>query len=1447
MRWTLIGGALCAVLLVAFGMFLPAWLSSDSGRTWLLGRINDSIPGRLAASGLKLNWTEGQTLESLRLEDAAGGTIAHLRLLTADVTLAQILRGEFGTGRILIEGLVLDLTLDDEGRLNLVGAIAAATEDDEESEPIDLPKLLRDLVVELPASLKADIELRDARVSLSGPAMEKPLQFTDVAGTLRLEKIGAPIDFELTGTLDQQTASLKARLDGFDPQGRLRASGAKLDLSIDVDLAEGTGAIEASVGKLRQWLGSKVHLGVAVQTSKSGATFLIDAKSPRFTLKAPGGFEVSKGEPTRLRVEKARLQYDLTPAQLRAVAAGETDVALAGDVRLSVDVATLDMPLGGSVNELDARAAIADGRVDVMIAGVAESLGWKGWSASVRKDAAAERATLAVHGRIAEGVVAIEGLARSASDAQLQASIKNLPLARMDRVVESFTGRRGLLVDALGPQLNLEGNIRSEGRNRRHIDLSIDAKRLKLAAPLVVDLEHKTFHAENVVLDYTMAPGLVPALGLDQDLPLRLDIASFTGKLTGFDPGAMSVQAKLTVGAARMRGAEAIELKGANVEIDSESLARGLSVSAECRIDEGRVGLGGNLADLWDESGRLQLANARGRVRLDIERLAVGRFDPALGQVLNGHLTLDGKGDDAKLDVGLRSEVLNLVLAMLVSNNRVRLREPGRVSYSLTPKIASRFLAGPDDASGPSPRLREPVEVVLDLQAFEGPADGTFSLEDASARAVISLGPVHVDDVPKAGTVSLKDTSLKLDGKSLAVAKFTAETSLTSSRVSLGAPVSVKAAGDRNSVKLGMKAADRLALALAVDLDDESYKLREPARLDLDVRPDLLRQLGVPHEWLRGPLKVSAVIDSLRMPRAGDWRDGEASVQLTVPEARVHIEDRDVTLRDLSLKGGLAKKVTAILSGKLGDGDLNVEATASAPSADAAIVLSARAVSFPTGLLGDIGPACVGSTADLTAKANMPEGWRAGRGDASLVVESELLELTAQIVGDGQWRLAKPATLKWTLTPDALRKLSPNSKTRLAAPAVLQVAVNHFSLAAEAESPTDAVLRARAQIPELRLRGDKDQEFVVRALELDVSSDGVRKPVTIGLDGSLEGGAKPGRVHGKLVVTYLGEKGEPVVFEEQQLEVQADLFVEELPVQKFDAVMNLDGYMWAVLGDSASGKFKAHITRGRGPVGFELSSGNLDGTIAAKLRPRFVVLDKPIRAKLRHSKALGDKVLPKLGPLFQGIVATEAPIRFLIKKKGFRIPREFELAKVRVPYAMLDLGKVTMENQQLVRVIQQLAGSKLPDKTVGWFTPVEVSLKKGKVEYLRRLDVQLEHRYHFSTWGSADLVKERVDMTLGVMPDTLREILKIKGVDSADTLRIDVRGPLANPKIDTGRAVASLAAIRAKDEALRNLPAFARKLAGNALGKLLRNTFEGPPPLDATADPLPWKKEKRKR
>jgi len=265
---------------------------------------------------------------------------------------------------------------------------------------------------------------------------------------------------------------------------------------------------------------------------------------------------------------------------------------------------------------------------------------------------------------------------------------------------------------------------------------------------------------------------------------------------------------------------------------------------------------------------------------------------------------------------------------------------------------------------------------------------------------------------------------------------------------------------------------------------------------------------------------------------------------------------------------------------------------------------------------------------------------------------------------------------------------------------------------------------------------------------------------------------------------------------------------------------------------------------GAGPIDLELKSKNLSATIAARATPDAFTLREPVTAELAHSERLAKIVLPKLGPFFDGIAKTEAPIRLRVESRGFSVLRPYSLDGVALPSATLDVGKVVLENQALVDAIKKLAKVGVPDRTSAWFTPLEIGMRNGKISYGRRLDVLFDDNLRLATWGEVDLAANRLDMALVIMPQTVRKLLGI-GDGTTDTLQVPIRGPLDRPRIEVARAVADVAAIKAKEEALKNAPPLVKAIADRALKELLRKSLGGLPPKEASVDPLPWDRPQR--
>ena len=95
--------------------------------------------------------------------------------LRTDAGLLSLLTGDYDLGRVVLEGLELDVVRDEEGRLNLSDALGAGEEEKEEPEPQTLDEALREVEEVLPSSLRVDLEVRDARVRYRDHALAEPV------------------------------------------------------------------------------------------------------------------------------------------------------------------------------------------------------------------------------------------------------------------------------------------------------------------------------------------------------------------------------------------------------------------------------------------------------------------------------------------------------------------------------------------------------------------------------------------------------------------------------------------------------------------------------------------------------------------------------------------------------------------------------------------------------------------------------------------------------------------------------------------------------------------------------------------------------------------------------------------------------------------------------------------------------------------------------------------------------------------------------------------------------------------------------------------------------------------------------------------------------------------------------------------------------------------------
>lgn len=273
-----------------------------------------------------------------------------------------------------------------------------------------------------------------------------------------------------------------------------------------------------------------------------------------------------------------------------------------------------------------------------------------------------------------------------------------------------------------------------------------------------------------------------------------------------------------------------------------------------------------------------------------------------------------------------------------------------------------------------------------------------------------------------------------------------------------------------------------------------------------------------------------------------------------------------------------------------------------------------------------------------------------------------------------------------------------------------------------------------------------------------------------------------------------------------------------------------------VLSEIVGGSFslKGFITmqRQKGSCDLSLHAPNGDAEIRGNLNDNVFILTDPLRATIRLTPLLAERVLSGVNPLFVTGIAAESPILLRIETRQFRffLGRPFQWSNLQIGGGMLDMGKIRCTNgSTLGALIGMLKNSPLSgtkEMTV-WFTPLFFKLENGLLQ-TGRMDALAAKSVRFCTWGNVDLVKNRLDMTLGLTSETLQRAFGLKQVSDSYVLKIPITGSIQDPKLAVSAGAAKIAALLAAQHAPKG--------AGGLLNLFLQPDSDIPKPNK----PFPW-------
>jgi hypothetical protein len=265
---------------------------------------------------------------------------------------------------------------------------------------------------------------------------------------------------------------------------------------------------------------------------------------------------------------------------------------------------------------------------------------------------------------------------------------------------------------------------------------------------------------------------------------------------------------------------------------------------------------------------------------------------------------------------------------------------------------------------------------------------------------------------------------------------------------------------------------------------------------------------------------------------------------------------------------------------------------------------------------------------------------------------------------------------------------------------------------------------------------------------------------------------------------------------ESKLQFNLKIDVKRFPVAVFDPQFA------QLLGPAVDLLGTISMDQGKGTVDLLINSANLNTHLKGVLTEHALTLKEALIVNMRLTPEVSRLLLKDANPLFLTGIAAQNPIVLRIEPNGFYFPLPYSLEKLVIGEATLNLGRVKCQNgESLATIISILNADRLSNASEmnTWFTPVSLKIKRGQLE-AGRMDALIADSLHVCTWGKIDLLKDQIDMSLGIPSDTLEQTFKLKNLPENYVLTIAVRGTTKDPEIIKGPAIAKIAALIAANQ-----------------------------------------------
>ena len=240
-----------------------------------------------------------------------------------------------------------------------------------------------------------------------------------------------------------------------------------------------------------------------------------------------------------------------------------------------------------------------------------------------------------------------------------------------------------------------------------------------------------------------------------------------------------------------------------------------------------------------------------------------------------------------------------------------------------------------------------------------------------------------------------------------------------------------------------------------------------------------------------------------------------------------------------------------------------------------------------------------------------------------------------------------------------------------------------------------------------------------------------------------------------------------------------------------------------IIGSTFSLKGFATMQDGEGSCDLSFNSPNASTQVRGHLEDNLFTLTEPLLGTIRLTPLLAQKILQGINPMFVTGISSDNPIQFRFETRKFRLflEKSFKWHNLQVGAAMIDVGKIRCTNGETLAALIGLLKSSPLKRTREmevWFTPVYFKIENGMLQ-AGRMDALAANSVRFCTWGTINLVNEKLNMILGLNSETLKRVFGLKMITHEYVLKIPITGSIQKPKLAVGTAAAKIAALVAAE------------------------------------------------